>query len=370
MRVMVSANCRLDGDSADNALALATILSRRGHDVLLQGREGNAPVTRAKQLGMDVAAVGLSGGRLLTGLAGYARVLRGWRPDVMVAFQAEGQTAAALAGRRLPLVRVLHELPRSFRGAFRRMVDRRTDLVVFPSEFMARKGCAGERAGYASVIPHPVETERFRPSEAAGKEPILLSVGRLVPEKGHRVLIRALSMLPDEVRAVIAGPEARYSRRDLLDYSRELGVAERLDLPGPIEDPRSLYSAARLGVVCSLGREVVSRAAMEMMASGLPVLAAATDSLVDLVSDGRTGLFHSPGNHSQLARQVSFLLENPSVVKEMGAAARDRACRMLSFDVVGETWEKQLRALCGGEQHPDWRVPRSGPQYAGNSWKE
>lgn len=359
MRVMVSANCRLHDDSADNALALAVILSRRGHDVLLQGLRGAFPVLRAKRMGLDV----------VTGLAGYPRALRGWKPDVVVTFRVKGQTAAALAGSRLPLVRVLHELPGHFRGAFRRMVDRRTDLVVFPSEFLARKGYSGERAGYVSVIPHPVNTERFRPSEAAGEEPVLLSVGRLVPEKGHRVLVRALSVLPDRVRAVIAGPESRYSPRDLLDYARELGVAERLELPGPVEDPRRLYSAARLGVVCSLGGEVVSRAAMEMMASGLPVLAAATDGLVDLISDGRSGLLHSPGNHSQLARQVSFLLQNPSVGEEMGAAARDRACRKLSFDAVGETWENQLRALRAGEQHPAWRVPRSGWQYTGTGRK-
>jgi glycosyltransferase involved in cell wall biosynthesis len=369
MRVLVSVNCRWFNASADNALALALVLVRRGHEVLLQGRRGTDPVHRAKRMGLNVASVGLEGGRFPMGLAGYARLLRGWKPDVVAAFRAEGQTAAALLGSKIPLVRVRHDVRRPSRGPFWRLVDGRTDLVVFPSEFMFWKGYAGQRHGHVSVIPHPVDTEHFQPPDTAAEEPVLVSVGRLSPVKGHRVLIRALSMLPDDVRAVIAGPDAQYSRSDVLAYAEKMSVKERLDLPGPVRDPRRLYSAAGLGVVCSLGSEVVSRAAMEMMSSGLPVLAAATNGLVDLISDGRSGLLHSPGNHRQLARQVSFLLKNPAVMRDMGARARSRARETLSFDAVGEAWEEQLRTLCSGEQHPAWRVPHAGPEGMEDRWK-
>jgi glycosyltransferase involved in cell wall biosynthesis len=214
---------------------------------------------------------------------------------------------------------------------------------------MKERGYAGERTGPVAVIPNPVDTDRFSPSDFSGsRSRLLVSLGRLSPMKGHRTLIRALAMLPGDVRAVIAGPPSQQTAGDLASFADELGVGQRLELAGKIDDPSRLISTGTAGIVTSLGSEVVSRAGMEMMSSGLPVLAAATNGLVDLVRDGVTGMLHSPGNHRQLAAQAQFLLDNPALAERMGKRARRLCLERYSYESVAAIWSGILEELVRG----------------------
>ncbi|OPL19024.1 MAG: hypothetical protein AVO35_03610 [Candidatus Aegiribacteria sp. MLS_C] len=353
MRVLVTINCHGVDASAEGGLALARMLDRGGHTVLVQTRPGGPVAGKALEWGLETSGPFLRKAAILTGLPPFAKLLRRFSPDVICSTRAEGQTAAVIAAPGVPLVRVRCDIRKPSSGRLWRYVDRRTDLVVFPSPFMLERGYEGERSGPVAVIPHPVDTDRFRgPGEVAVSGSLLVSIGRLSPMKGHRTLIRALSLLPEDVRAVIAGPPSQQSRRDLLDLAFELGVEHRLDLPGNVDDPADLISTARAGVVTSLGSEVVSRSGMEMMSCGLPLLAAATNGLTDLVGDGVTGMLHSPGNHRQLAAQAEFLLNNPSLAESMGRKARRLCVERYSFGAVAGEWESVLSRIAGREQFP------------------
>jgi glycosyltransferase involved in cell wall biosynthesis len=206
------------------------------------------------------------------------------------------------------------------------------------------------------VIPHPVDTDFFAPDRAPDlSEPLLVSIGRLSPVKGHRTLIKALKLLPEEVKAIIVGAPSQQSAGELKAFAESLGVERRLTLAGKVEDVRDIIARGTTGVITSLGSEVVSRAGMEMMSSGLPVLAAATNGLLDLVNDSRTGLFHSPGNFRQLASQAEFLVRNPSLVLRMGRRARKMCIDTLSYPVVAEQWNIALTKLTKGNRIPSGR---------------
>ena len=173
--------------------------------------------------------------------------------------------------------------------------------------------------------------------------------------KGHRTLIRALELLPEDVKAVVAGAPSQQSVDELKTFARSLGVGKRITFAGKVENVRDLISRGTIGVVTSLGSEVVSRAGMEMMSSGLPLLAAATNGLLDLVEDGKTGLFHSPGNYRQLASQAAFLLRNPSMTLRMSRRARKMCIDRLSYPVTAEKWNRTLMALTEGNKIPSGR---------------
>jgi glycosyltransferase involved in cell wall biosynthesis len=173
--------------------------------------------------------------------------------------------------------------------------------------------------------------------------------------KGHRTLIRTLKLLPEEVKAIIAGAPSQQSVDELKTFARSLEVENRLTLAGRVENVRDIIARGTIGVVTSLGSEVISRAGMEMMSSSLPLLAAATNGLLDLVKDGRTGLLHSPGNYRQLASQAEYLIRNPSLVMRMGRKARKMCIDSLSYPVISETWNLALMELTKRNKIPSYR---------------
>lgn len=358
MRILVTVNCRWWNASAQGGVAQAVALAMVGHDVLLQTGGGGPVAGKAAEAGLPTALLDLEGAGSVTGMLPFRRLVKEFSPDVICCHRAEGQAAAAMATGSIPLVRVRCDVRPPKGGALWRKVDRRTGLVVFPGRFMTGRGFAGERTGPVAVIPQPVDTERYAPVHRHGEPRVLLSLGRLSPVKGHRTLVRALTLLPSDITAAIAGAPAQQTPGELMEYAEELGVAGRLVVHGHVGDVRSLFPEALCGVVTSLGSEVVSRTGMEFMASALPLLAASTNGLPDLVRDGVTGLLHPPGNHAELARQALFLHRNPSAASRLAGNARRYCEDRLSYRAVGRVWEEHLAALAAGEQHPGWRVSR------------
>jgi glycosyltransferase involved in cell wall biosynthesis len=308
----------------------------------------------AEQLGFRLFPVRLEGAWFPLGLLGLRKAIETFRPDLVCAHRSEDQTAVALLDARVPLVRIRSDIRRPVRSALAEWVDRRTDLVVVANPFMLREGYLRHRNGPACCMPMPVDTERFRPS-VARPPGTLLSVGRLSEVKGHRTLIRALAELPG-VRAVIAGQPAQQDVHALEGFAALLGVSDRLEFVGRVSDMPAFYSLGTLGTVASLGSEAVSRAASEMMACGVPVLAAATNGLQDQISDGRTGLFHPPGDWETLAAQARHLLDNPSVAARLSENGRDFCERELSIPAAGRRWEAMLLSLGIGNNAGSIRV--------------
>ncbi len=353
MRILVTINCFGVDASADGGLALARMMGEGGHQVLVQAPPGGPVSARAGEMGLDTSGPDLRKVSLVKGLLSFRRLVRRYAPDVICTTRADGQTACAMVAAGPPLVRIRCDIRKPRSGRTWSFVDRRTDLVVFPSPFMVERGYYGERQGPVAVVPHPVDTDRFdyRLPPSTGEQ-VLVSLGRLSPMKGHRTLIKALGLLPGNVTAIIAGPPSQQSTEELMVFADELGVADRVTVTGRVEDPVEIISRGSIGVVTSLGSEVVSRAGMEMMSSGLPLLAAATNGLLDLVEDGETGLLHSPGNHRQLASQAGLLLRSPSLAERMGRKGRKLCVDEYSFAAVRRKWEDLLAFIASGEQNP------------------
>lgn len=337
MKVIVTVNCRWWNASAQGAVMQALVLSRTGHDVLLQVPPSGPLAGMARSSGVL---------RVVSGnVWSFMASARRYHPDVICVHRGEGQAAAAVLLPGVPLVRVRNDQRRASTGSLWRFVDRRTSLVVFPSPFMAARGYQGDRRGAVDVVPFPVDTDLFTPSQLPG-EKVVVSLGRLSPVKGHKVLIKAMALMPPDWCAVIAGENDQQTSGELSEYANSHGVKDRIVFAGRLPDVRPVLARASIGVVTSLGSEVVSRAGLEMMSSGLPLLAAATNGLCDIVRDGVTGLLHSPGNYTQLAAQLCHLAENPEVGSYLGANAREYVCREFSLDSVGRKWEQAFARWC------------------------
>jgi glycosyltransferase involved in cell wall biosynthesis len=133
----------------------------------------------------------------------------------------------------------------------------------------------------------------------------LLSVGQLVPHKGHDVAIRALPMLPD-VTLLIAGSGPDRQRLETL--AQQLGVTGRVRLVGPVPQTelRNYYNAADALVLAS-EREGWANVLLESMACGTPVVASAvcgTPEVVTAPEAGRLMAERTPGSLVEAVRML------------------------------------------------------------------
>ena len=149
---------------------------------------------------------------------------------------------------------------------------------------------------------------------------IVLALGRLHPNKGFDVLVRALPVLPF-VHAVIAGegPE----RAALLELARREGVADRVHLPGWRTDTAALLATADL-LVCPSRHEPLGNVVIEAWSARRPVVAAAADGPRELIISGRDGLLVPPEDPNALARAIASLLDDPERATALAEAGRLR----------------------------------------------
>jgi glycosyltransferase involved in cell wall biosynthesis len=144
--------------------------------------------------------------------------------------------------------------------------------------------------------------------------PHVLYVGRLSPEKGVEELVEAARGLP--LRVVGDGP---------------LRVPTAGFVPPGELGP--WYERAAV-VAAPSRREGYGVAAREAMAWGRPVVATSVGGLVDAVEDGVTGLLVPPRDPGALRRALERLLGDRELRARLGAAARAKAERELSFDAA------------------------------------
>jgi len=194
----------------------------------------------------------------------------------------------------------------------------------------------GRRELPYSVLLNPVLEDEIGPRMEEGAEvgwpsgPVIVSAGRLSPEKGFDVLLEAISKLPDRwlaedggVQLLILGDGAE--RAALERQSEELGISTRVHFLGHVANPFAYYRIAEMVVLASR-RESFGNVLVEAMTCGTPVIGTNCwrgSSFV--VDDGRAGLLVSPEDPVALAEAMNELLTNDVLTKRLVTAGREYA---------------------------------------------
>jgi glycosyltransferase involved in cell wall biosynthesis len=155
--------------------------------------------------------------------------------------------------------------------------------------------------------------------------PRLLCVGRLIPIKGHVVLLRAFAQakkqLPD-LQLDIAGRGPLEPALKAL--ARELGVIDSVRFLGHVSPIQAAIEQSAVVIVPSMG-EGFGMVALEAMERARPVIAAAVGGLGELVRDGETGVLVPAGEAEPLAAAIVRIAGDLDVARRMGEAGRRRA---------------------------------------------
>jgi colanic acid/amylovoran biosynthesis glycosyltransferase len=174
-------------------------------------------------------------------------------------------------------------------------------------------------------------------------EPMILFIGRHVPEKGGAVLLEATSLMSKRGRRVsvtLAGDGP--SRPTLERLSQSLGLTSQVCFPGAVgqDDIHALYASASIFCLPSFA-EGVPVVLMEAMAMEIPVVTTRITGIPELVDDDRSGVLVAPGRADHLAEALERLLLDPALCRDMGSRARKKV--LDEFNTDGSV--KQLYAL-------------------------
>lgn len=148
--------------------------------------------------------------------------------------------------------------------------------------------------------------------------PTLLTLGRLHRDKGHDVLIAALTRVPG-VHAIIAGegPE----RTALEALASHAGIADRVHFLGWRHDPAELLAACDL-LVCPSRKEALGNQILEAFSAGRPVVAAMADGPAHLLEGGQRGILVPVDSGIALAAGIEAMLNNRDMARSAAQAGR------------------------------------------------
>lgn len=174
---------------------------------------------------------------------------------------------------------------------------------------------------------------------------LLLTVGRLTIQKGHTVLLDAISRLKDdETKIVFAfagdGPQLEVLQKK----AGELAVNERIRFLSVRNDINELLLAADVFVQPSLW-EGLSLALLEALLAGLPVVATGVEGVIDVVEDGVSALLVPPNDPAALADAIQRLVHDAGLRAKLGAAGRERAETNYSLDKMCLAYEQLMLDL-------------------------
>ncbi|GAB3976796.1 glycosyltransferase [Spirosoma terrae] len=217
---------------------------------------------------------------------------------------------------------------------------RHVDMFVCLSEFMKTKLLEGGfPANKIYVKPNFVYPD---PGIAPQKENYILYVGRLQPEKGIQVLLKAMDLLANpaiKLKIVGEGPQLplveEYTRKySQIEYVGKKSVTDTYDLIG---------GAAAL-IVPSAWHEPFGRVVVEAYAKGTPVIGARIGGISELIQNEQTGLLFEAGNAAELAAKIDWIYSEPNRAKALGLEGRREFDRKytaeMNYDVLMDIYQK------------------------------
>jgi colanic acid/amylovoran biosynthesis glycosyltransferase len=198
------------------------------------------------------------------------------------------------------------------------------------------------------VVRCGVDLNAFSPNNLGSRDGAarILTVGRLVPVKGHGVLLEAIARLAESgaaVTATIVGDGPR--RASMEQLARQLGIADRVSFAGRVgqDDIGRYYEDADVFCLPSFS-EGLPVVLLEAIGFGLPVVASRIAGIPELIEHGRSGLLVPPGRPDLLADALRSLLVDPARRADLAAEGRRRVGTEFQLDASAE----RLRELMVG----------------------
>ena len=286
-----------------------------------------------------------------------------WIAKEMLASRRELRIITTLHGTDITLV----GQERSFLEITRFSIAR-SDGITSVSEYLKRETV--ERfevnASAIQVIPNFVDPavydrDRYpchREKLLRTGEKMVMHISNFRPVKRVRDVVRTFAgiaaRLPARLLLIGDGPD----RPEAADVARRLGVKDRVLFLGKQDSVAELLACADLFLLPS-DSESFGLAALEAMASGVPVVGTAVGGLPEVVEHGETGFLAGVGETEQMAEYAVELLSDAARWAAFSQRAREAATTRFGVDVIVPKYEDFYLRVCAGEEGG-----RAGPALA------
>jgi len=287
-----------------------------------------------------IAAFASGALRALPTIAGVARQIRAaartHNVDLIHSNGFRSHILTPLYAGSTPVIWSLRDhAPRALHRRLLALASTRADAVLANSAFTAGQL---HRHPRVRVVANPVaarelpgRSEARRSLGIEDRAVVLALLAHLHPSKGHDTAVDAVAQCGPDVHLVVAGGHLYSDSSDYEESLRARIAARRLDgrvhMLGTVDDVSNVYAAA--DIVCHPCRypEGFGRVIVEAQLAGRPVVATGLGGVLDLVSDGRSGLLIPPDDPAALARAVGRIVDDRVLRSRLMASGRDSAQR-------------------------------------------
>ena len=334
MRTIQVVNVRWYNATAWYGVTLADCLQQAGHETIVAGLSGTPPLDAARKRGLNTAALPFNA-NFPTDIArcwhGMHALVKDFKPDVVNCHRGEAFILWALLKKKygFALVRTRGDRRLPKNGFVNRwLYCGVSDAVIATNSLMARhlSDVMGVPHEKLYTILGGVDTHRFRPDAAQrsqmrraygydDEDVVMGLLGRMDEVKGIRETIialakaKAIDQRARKLKLLIIGFESQHSAQDVAQWSQENGLGplgDAVKVTGRVGMPEAVINALDFGILASLGSEAIARAALEIMASGVPLISSTTGVMPDLIPGAFS--FH-PGDTMAMARRMIAMLD-------------------------------------------------------------
>lgn len=360
MKVLITVATLSFGGAERTAANVSRLLAGK-HDVTILAFHGNVTYPHAGRVidlkmpyAPDVTMIWKTR-RLYEKVMAYRRVYRDVQPDVVLSF-TEGPNIIALLNKQagihskviintqVPLSRLYKGTYRLIYGTLIRRLYRQADCIVALSEGVRSELISQFHVpeSKAFVINNPVDVAHVQMRSAEPIEdtllsdgvPIILSVGRLSPEKNHQLLLRAFAIVTMRQNAKLALIGQGPLEHDLRELARKLGIEDKVVFLGWQDNPFMYMSRAAVFAMSS-DYEGFGNVLVEAMACGCPVVSTnCSFGPSEILENGKYGILVPVENEQALAEGICQVLSDAKLRQSLSEKGRLRA-KAFGIDVIG-----------------------------------
>lgn len=236
------------------------------------------------------------------------------------------------------------------------------DITIIPTQWLKEQFVQQIKVpeDHLEVMPYGMNIDLFLKEHKQDPYPLLnkpdkgvliLCPARLVPVKGHQVLIKALKKLKDKgirFECWLAGDGEL--RKNLEQSVQQLDMIKQIRFLGNRADVPALMSLADIMILPSL-QDNLPFSIMEAQIAGLPIIASNTGGIPEMIIDGETGLLFEKGNSDDLANKIELLVNNKKLLQKTRDKEREWGRKMWSSKVLANNLSHQYQKLLRSNNH-------------------
>lgn len=275
---------------------------------------------------------------------GIRSYLKENKPDSILSFAARINIIVAIAGigiKKHLVVSERNDPLRDGRSVLVRMATNiiypRVSKVIFQTKYA--QSCFNTKIiRNSQIIPNPVSVNIKHKKERNGK---IIAVGRLEPQKNHKLLIEAFKEVHDmfsQYSLIIYGEGSL--RKELENMISELNLTDLVYLPGNISNIHEEVSKAEFFVLTS-DYEGLSNSLLEAMMMGLPCISTACAGSNEVIVSGQNGLLVPVGNRNKLIEAMIKFINDWEFALRLGMEAEKTSIQFMP-DTIIKKWEDVL----------------------------